>query len=57
MSNTTSGGKWLTKAVHISSRAVCWSVPFRAAAGKEVKVKLTERNALDLAALGDARQS
>jgi hypothetical protein len=52
MTNAPSGDKWLvTKAVQIDGRPFCWSVAFEAIQGREVTVKLTKDNALDLATL------
>jgi RNA polymerase sigma factor (sigma-70 family) len=53
-SNGPDGKKWIaTKVQMAGDKPVCWSVPVELKYGEEVKVTLTEKNALDLGAAID----
>lgn len=48
-SNGPDGQKWIvTKVVLIKGTPVCWCIPVEVKTGKEVHIKLTEKNTFDL---------
>ncbi len=54
-SNDSDGKKWIvTKVVQIKGKPVCWCVPVEVKAGQEIKVTLTEQNAVDLGSVIDS---
>jgi hypothetical protein len=55
VSNAPDGKKWIvTKVQNIKGKPVCWSIPVELKYGEEIKVTLTDKNVLDLAAAAES---